>query len=67
MSKLTELVASGNTATFVRARRGELIYRIGHGFQFRVPISDMGDGEFLANDKAITFLRWIRKELELHD
>lgn len=61
---LKDLVAPGNTATFVCARRGELIYRIGHAFKFSVPINDMGDGEFLAQDKAIFFMRWIRKALE---
>jgi hypothetical protein len=68
-----ELVAPGNTAAFVCARRGELIYRIvtpaqqghpGHNFKFSVPMDDMGDGEFLAQDKAIFFMRWIRKALE---
>jgi hypothetical protein len=59
-----DLVAPGNVARFVKARRGELIYSIGHGFTFRVPMGDMGDGEFLACDKAIFFMRWIRKELE---
>ena len=51
------------TATFVCARRGDLIYRIGT-FSFAVPIADMGDGEFLPEDKAIFFMRWIRKQLE---
>lgn len=31
---------------------------------FPVPISDTGDGAFLPSDKAITFMRWIRKHLE---
>ena len=49
--KLKDLVAPGMTATFVSARRGDLIYRIGT-FSFAVPIVDMGDGEFLPEDKA---------------
>lgn len=59
-----ELVAPGNIATFVCARRGELIYKVGHAFRFSVPMSDMGDGEFLAQDKAIFFMRWIRNALQ---
>jgi hypothetical protein len=51
----------GMTATFVSARRGDLIYRI---WTFS---TDMGDGEFLAQDKAIFFMRWIRKQLEARD
>ena len=61
--KLKDLVAPGMTATFVSARRGDLIYRIGT-FSFAVPIVDMGDGEFLPEDKAIFFMRWIRRQLE---
>jgi hypothetical protein len=63
MRKLKDLVAPGMTATFLSARRGDLIYRIGT-FSFAVPIADMGDGEFLREDKAIFFMRWIRKQLE---
>ena len=61
--KLKDLVAPGMTATFVSARRGDLIYRIGT-FSFAVPMADIGDGEFLPEDKAIFFMRWIRKQLE---
>lgn len=67
-----ELVAPGNVATFVCARRGELIYKIdmpckvnySFAFKFSIPMEDMGDGEFLAQAKAIFFLRWIRKALD---
>lgn len=62
--KIKDLVKPGNTAEFVCARRGELIYQIGT-FKFSVPINDMGDGEFLRTDKAIFFMRWIRKALEV--
>ncbi len=33
-------------------------------FTFPVPIEDTGDGQFNAEDKAILFMRYIRKELE---
>ena len=66
MRKLKDLIAPGMTAIFVSARRGDLIYRIGT-FSFAVPIADMGDGEFLARDKAIFFMRWIRNQLEARD
>jgi hypothetical protein len=33
-------------------------------FQFPVPISDCGDGQFNAEDKAIYFMRYIRKYKE---
>jgi hypothetical protein len=34
------------------------------GFEFPVPISDAGTATFLAQDKAILFMRYIRKHLE---
>lgn len=35
-----------------------------HSFEFPIPIDDAGGGEFLPEDKALTFMRWIRKHLE---
>ncbi len=42
-------------------RDGELWYETEDGFGFPVPISDTGTGVFQAEDKAILFMRWIRK------
>jgi len=33
-------------------------------FVFSVPIEDCGDGRFLAQDKGIIFMRYLRKYLE---
>jgi hypothetical protein len=33
-------------------------------FEFPIPVDDAGGGEFLPTDKALTFMRWIRKHLE---
>jgi hypothetical protein len=49
---------------FVRYRAGELWYKCENGMEFPVPISDIGDATFLATDKAILFMRYIRKQLE---
>ena len=48
---------------FVKYRKGELIYSTEDGFEFPVPIEDAGDGVFLAEDKAITFMRYIRMHI----
>ena len=45
-------------------RDGELVYETQDGFEFPVPISDTGTGIFKAEDKAILFMRWIRKAIE---
>ena len=60
---LTEMVKD-KTVRFVHYRDGELTYRTEDGFEFPVPISDTGTGTFQAEDKAIFFMRWIRKQLD---
>jgi len=44
-------------------RAGELWYVTECGFRFPVPASDTGDAVFKAEDKAILFMRWIRKHI----
>lgn len=51
------------TVRFLKYRKGELIYITECGFEFPVPISDTGDGTFLASDKAMMFMRYIRKHI----
>lgn len=51
-------------------RNQALWYTTDDGWQFPVPVSDTdnqqgGSATFLAEDKAITFMRWIRKHIEL--
>lgn len=48
-------------------RSGELWYKTECGFEFPVPISDAGDAVFLSEDKAILFMRYIRKHLAFVD
>lgn len=45
-------------------RAGYLYYLSESGLLFPVPISDTGEATFLAQDKAILFMRYIRKYLE---
>jgi hypothetical protein len=65
--KILDLV-KGTTAKFVCYRDGDLWYRIlladGVEFEFPVPVSDTGTGIFPADIKAITLMRWVRKQLE---
>jgi hypothetical protein len=57
------MVADGRKVKFLHYKLGELWYRTDTGFEFPVPISDCGDGTFLAEDKAIFFMRYIRKHV----
>ena len=48
---------------FLFYRKNELYYKCENGFTFTVPVSDTGDAAFNSEDKAILFMRWIRKAL----
>lgn len=50
--------------TFVRFENEELIYKTECGFEFPVPLADTKGAIFKANDKAMMFMRWIRKEIK---
>lgn len=67
---IKELV-KGNFVRFDNYRQGFFTYilRVGDfenyvDYQFPVPIDDIGTATMLAEDKAITFMRWIRKAQE---
>lgn len=64
MSKsITELV-KGQQSHFEFYRKGNLWYKTDAGFSYPVPIDDIGDASFLATDKALIHMRYIRKHLE---
>ena len=50
--------------TFQYYRKGTLYYKTESGLVFPVPIDDTGDASFNAKDKAILFMRYIRKHLK---
>ena len=60
---ITELVRN-KKARFVHFREGNFIYETEDGFQFPVPLADIGSATLLAEDKAVFFMRWIRRHLE---
>ena len=60
---ITELVKN-KRAGFVHYRDGNFIYETEDGFQFPVPLADIGTATLLAEDKALFFMRWIRRHLE---
>lgn len=50
---------------FLYYRANHLWYKCDNDFTFPVPISDIGDATFMAEDKAILFMRYIRRQLEI--
>jgi hypothetical protein len=61
---IKDMVKNGKKVRLEFYRKGELWYKTQDGFKFPVPISDTGDGTFLVEDKAMLFMRYIRKQLE---
>lgn len=49
---------------FVYYHDGNLWYQCDDGFKFPVPTSDCGSAFFHADDKAIFFMRWIKKHMK---
>jgi hypothetical protein len=64
--KLIELVKN-QRVHFQYYRDKELWYKTDSDFLFPVPISDAGTATFLNEDKAILFMRYIRKYKEALD
>ena len=56
-----------NRVLFDHYRAGNLWYKLHCGtdqvFEFPVPIEDIGEATFFAEDRAILFMRYIRKHL----
>lgn len=65
MPSIKDLVKDGKKVSFKFYRQKELWYVTEDGFEFPVPIEDCGDGIFLNEDKAMLFMRYIRKHLEM--
>ena len=64
--KIVDIIRN-NTVTFLRYRKGFLYYAVpyeGDCYEFPVPIADTGDADFLNHDKAMLFMRYIRKAMD---
>ncbi|MCB0631289.1 MAG: hypothetical protein KDD15_16200 [Lewinella sp.] len=60
-------IVKDNRVYFNSYRKGVLYYRVavdGKNYRFPVPIEDTGDATFLDSDKAMLFMRYIRKALK---
>jgi len=69
--KIKDLVTKEHVVKFDSYRAGYFYYIVynsnqtpnGDSYGFTVPIDDIGGATLLATDKAITFMRWIRKAI----
>lgn len=64
MIKVADLVKGDKKAYFQHYRQGNLMYKTSDGFEFPVPVSETNDATFPAEIKAITLMRWIRKQVD---
>ena len=64
---IKEMVRDKKKVTFTHYKQNELWYTTECGFLFPVPISDCGEAKFLAEDTAMLFMRYIRKQIALVD
>jgi len=61
---IKEMVEKNQKVAFRFYRDDQLWYATECGFEFPVPISEAGTATFLAEDRAILFMRYIRKHME---
>jgi hypothetical protein len=61
---IKDMVKDNQKVSFLFYRDGQLWYATECGFEFPVPISEVGTATFFAQDRAILFMRYIRKYIE---
>ena len=65
MRTLKEMIVNNQQVRFSFYRDQQLWYETECGFRFPVPIEDAGTATFLAEDRAMLFMRYIRKQMEV--
>lgn len=65
MRTIKEMVANNQKVQFVKYLDGNLYYKTECAFEFPVPVTDIGNATFLAEDRAMLFMRYIRKHVDL--
>ena len=63
MNSIKDMVKDNKVVKFQRYKDLNLWYVTECGFEFPVPIEDTGTATFLEEDKALLFMRYIRKHL----
>jgi hypothetical protein len=62
---IKEMIRDHKKVRFSFYRDRELWYITEDGFEFPVPLDEIGNATFLAEDRAILFMRYIRKHMEM--
>jgi len=64
VSRVKDMVKN-KVVTFLYFKDGELWYTTECGFNFPVPVDDVGTASMNSSDKAILFMRWINKQIKV--
>lgn len=62
---IKDMVSDNKTVSFVKCSNSELWYQTECGFEFPIPFGDIQGATFLAKDKALFFMRWIRPHINM--
>lgn len=57
-------IVKGVNAHFLSYREGTFYYQTDNGFKFTVPLEDIAGATLPASDKAIFFMKWIRRAID---
>ena len=63
--ELKQMVKGDKFVEFTHYKDSNLWYKTDCGFEFPVPVEDIGTATFLAKDRAMLFMRYIRKHIAL--
>lgn len=64
---IKDMVKDNKKVHFKFYRKNILFYETEDKFLFEVPIEDVGDASMLRDDKAMLFMRYIRKQLKANE
>ena len=59
-----DMVKNNQQVEFIKFDSDNLWYKAENGFMFPVPVADTGSAIFNPKDKALLFMRWIKKHLD---
>jgi hypothetical protein len=65
MNSVKDMVKDNKVVRFQFYRDQSLFYETECGSIFPVPINDIGNATFMAEDKALLFMRYIRKHIDV--
>lgn len=64
MSSIKEMVSGGKSVTFSHFSDNQLWYKTECGFEFPISEEDSKGATFMAQDRAMLFMRFIRKHFD---